>query len=920
MALNLYVPRFLDREEAAYRAAGGNYSITYTDNGDTYPGTDFVPIDSDIPYAVKGNTFSRNFNVFPLVIPPSTAHVTGEDENWRSTNFNLIATSTLSDEVFTVGFFGSNIFNVELASATYVVGDTDSSVSIVYNVTGFSGHDPHKTLSTLYEGDATIRPMIIESNPVTVGVVSTTDQVTINKLTLAPGLFGTADTGIALDAITNILVVIDSPPETLTDGDDYLPYLDTSYLDVTEFLIQEAVPTNRVNLEVVTGITYDVPTIGGWGVYDNATQLTAFDNYKLLLQDSITLTNDVDLIGYTGVIAKDTGIIFNISVTSLKATTYDFTASYNEFPVYALYTEVEPLRVAGATPYFHFERSGSNTLYHTSTDNIVTTQLLSNGSENEMALWTKVADSNVALAYNGAKSLVTVMDGEFLAVKLAGTDPEKISISNSNSIDITSGTSYFPATGSNNKLSIDTSTFYTTDNTAYDITVAGAGTNLNFLLALPPGEAVDYSVVNHTLELPVTQFNTAKTVVVTYNSTPTAISVTLPTARSSGYCARKLSKQLNDIAAIEGELLILGKPNGHVVVRNLTDQITPLLMTNVFDVFNYPSGTRMTAYNNSFVMPYNTTGLYGFMNIDNVLDETYDSLNDLNGYPISMTIRGYDVSNNFYLKVIKSDNPDLELSEDGSFINNTDNNLVVLTDKLNQYTRAYGVLSSPLNSTDIALYKATGSDKTVLDLYLHSGSTTASPFVATSLSASIASDSTKNYAGLGTNNSKEFWYYENLTKQPIMLDKQTVNNIISDTIYLQFTPGASDTSISMKIESDLTTLDYDIVSVALPTYSLFSSDINTWYSDLATNISTELTSVGLTAVSVVDTYNTATGVAIKLVNDPGEVLRQVKFGLPSGSSVNVVKLDIDTAAVPESQTTGIFAEFATPNNISFWLG
>jgi hypothetical protein len=921
MALSLYIPSYLDSEIQAFKNVGGNHSLAYQ-NGALAPNASvytYSPnggggVENIQAFTLKDNTFNSDFNIYPLVIPTGVTHPSGDDENWRSVNYDLLTTATLSPEVFTVGFFGSEMFSVTYTSAIYHITGLVTSVTITYAVNSYNGVHAAKTLSNLYEGSATLRPLIIDSTTVTEGLI---DTVTLQKLKLRSGIVGIATSTVPLTSISTIEVIY-SPSEALSDGTDYDSYLSDDYKNITEFLIQEATPTTRINIEIVSGVrgSGTVNSKPGWITTGGYTFPSGITNYKDAIKQSTGLTADPDLLGYTGTLSIDEGIMFNISVTSLKTVTYNYTADYATFPSYRVYEEIEPLRTANAKQYMLFSKGTtiSSSLYDGS-NNLL--GVLPSSSLSNTDAWTLIGDLNTHLRILNSGTVFTMLDGELATFKMDG-DIEQFGVSNSafisDSFSTSLGQKVFPSAN----LTINSVGYYTSDNTAYNISDYGSGnTQLNFLLSTTTPNTPDYSIVSHTISMPATQFNTAKNITSLYNSTTNIASMTLSTSRTIGYSARQLSNKLMTYSNINADLLVYGKPDGHVLVRNTTSSPSSIILTNVFDY------TISTDYGKSLVCPYNSTFIYGTMNSNNIADPIYNSIADLAGYPVGLTIRGYDTGNDFYLKLIKSDNPDYAPNTSGSFTNSTDNNLIILTDKINQYTRSFGVLSSPLTSTDIALYKATGTDNTVIDTYLYSGATTGSPFVGHMQNVNLTSDSTKNYTGLGANTSRDFWYYEGGVKQPILLNKQTAQNITSNTLFLQFVQGSSDTVFSLKVE-DLSSLVSTVVSVSFPAYSDFTGAIATWYSELSGNINTAVQSVigtgKMTTTVVSQAYNTGTGSAIVLTNDSGNILRQVKIGVPGTSSVTIVKLAADSTPLHESQTTDIFSELSTPNNISFWLG
>lgn len=926
MALEVYIPSFLEREKKAFKDSKGNHSIDYRSNGSTT--NDYQFICDNIPYKRFSSAEPLDLTIVPVTTTNDT-HVTGSDLNFRSFCFDVVLENT---SISKLEFSSLHLLPIEGFKTKFnkIYKETESDgfeyFKIEYDILEYIGDQPRSTLRTLFESEAVGYPftMGISINYGT-GLLSSTKEPMLQNISI---LTATEEEGIIANEVfeTEMIPFLDTPLNELRtfklkskarigEGEEEEAFKSLSNIcnRSENLFLYEKTPS------IITSILPMTPLV----THSNNSKLfppdspstlgsTSATNYRDLLAENmggsdiykVLRSNSLFTLLYPG-----SNQLATVLITNLKDKSYNYSPTESKIPKYRLYDSRDQM--------FKFNEVESATV-----ESDITQVKIKNLNSTITGLELLAADDPVSNMHKLSKYGLTFYKTEEAKYIIDTLNKDE-------DIVFQAVTSSISSAPTSTKTEFGNGLTYTGENPLYSIKEDANGTDFTEIILSGynnPMQYIDYSskklntisntsieiaIENEKLEIPIIKNNSVE---------------------SAGKTLRSSLKPFREYFETRG-LQVISSPEDELVLRNFSSQNKSISITKqVIDTsvkgFNYtPEAINETHYCTVLSKNKGIT--------------RYNPLNDMYGEPFVLKVKNLTAENKYYLRVDISSNPDETLDKKETIIVVNEQDINILANRLNQKLRKYGVLVSRYDNDHIIFYQALG-DYVVLDLYLYPADNLSSkPPQVSSLNifTTVNNFPTASTQGLismrfpkGMNNSFRYWYNEDNERQPMLT--RTTNDAHKDSLILQLQPTANDLVLRCKLETDLESLEYNIVNINLPSVSLYTSNKVDYYNQLKSSIDIAfnqlLPPTSRIKIEVLESNSfkteydslVPTNVGLKFTN-LGDKLRQMKFAFSGDSRIFEVITDEYYAVNTEyKKFVNIFSEFSgvvLKDGISFWL-
>lgn len=921
MALRYYIPYFLEREKANFRRAKGNYLIDFRDKGDSITDADLIC--EGIPFRLLESLENLNLNVIPFEVNSSEPHISGDNSFYRYFTCDLLAFSDSTSNVSTLYVKPVESFTYRNKSFEFISEDNILTIQATFDLYSYNGKNPEKTLNTLFRSSPILEYSLFvdEKSSTRLDALNSSDIFTITT----SNSIGTTEkkvfedlpmdtSNVKLSMLEQLSCRLNREifylPLTATEEEkqNYLTTLENNYFKDSNLYLRESFEDVSISITPISKVelnneSYTFPT----GVTSPLSDV--YTNYMsyLFLGTSNEADRNRSTIALTSSLDVNTGIYYTISCKTVSPVSTKFMDN-TLIPQYNLYSNLDNIL---PLPFTTIQNGIKITNFDINTYQTFTIINLEDGEETSLRV-------NLTTEQEINKQIAKLN----LASVVLGLDLYIFSIDDLTYLKISKETNSSSIINLSNSMTTEYGNNITVNNTWTFLNAVSRDHSIEVLL--DPLQNIESRVLKN-IEIQ----NRDKVTVVVNNTEFESSTLSFIESTPEINKIRHFVDQLNTQISPLDLNLIVTPPNILRLYNNSTEQSNFIGFKNNFINTIEKSENRFESQ---------VDDIYSVV-LNKTENPSYPVAEDfLIGSPIILKIFNLSALNQHYLKIdIKDSNAVIDSVRD-----NTETNINVLVDKLNKVLRKYGVLTAKYDEDNILIFKTNGSS-VLLDIYLYDNATITSqppvishlnintsilPFNSTTF-PSVVVDFPLN---LDKNTSFDYFYFEDNNRQPILL-RETLEDILETSFYFQVNPTASSTSIRMKLESNLTSLAFNIITVSLPAFALYTSNIQDYYNQLKTNLEVAITSVlgssGTLKVRVeqgdfqAPSPATVSNFSIVITSTDTQ-LRQIKMVVSNSAYIYNVSRSPNIAlgyehysAVPE-----LFSEFTgTPftEGISFWL-
>lgn len=912
MALKYYIPYFLDREKKNFKDKKGNYNIDYRSKGDNHSDATFTC--ESVPFKELVEGTDLGLNIAPLQII-DIEHPSKDDSKFRAFNFDMIITSLEGLDTALVMFVPEDYLNVspnpEITVKEYF---GQNHFHITFNIENYEGRYGDKTLADLYDTEVKLLPLI--------------GQLMSNKVHL-------------LEEDKNVLVYSQQNSSNVKDMWDTLTTLEerqTKLKDLkTITLVDLTIPVDQTTIEAYRTILTNVNQLFAFDVKDsvsvNITPISTVtkngENWYFPpsvispLSDTITnysLVPPKEAIQPSIVFApieQGQGIYLNIELKINRDKNYIF-QSLNEHALlkYNLFTNKNYLTpiLEGQSAYTVLKNIGITTNKKITIENrtLNSRTVLISRLNDEIELNKQLLPYGITVNFLNDDIFFACLHTHIVSIKIEDYEesrspwctnpPSPLVTSSGESLTVVDQVLIYRLSKDNlNKSYIE----FLLDASLIN---SGLVTLSNFTIKeLKPNSTFTFKVNNSTYESGVVQFPAGAPQV---NKHRRLFKIIKP----------KITETVRPVVLPEDQLLVMNRSSSDDYLIGYGKDSVRIDGTSLGMI------SGLSYY---YALPYRETEIPYFI-------EDY-----LQGVPFRLKILNLNAANTYYLILDVSSDPDesLRISSTVTLANQAD--LSIAANTLNQSLRKEGIICVPYNMTDLLFFKVSGQS-TWLDIKLYNGESLANnpPLVS---HTSVVLDYSTSFTNpklttavlfpsqIEENNSLPYYYLEDNNRQPMFLKPD--KNFLKSKRTLQVVPG-SDSVVYLKFENNLTSLEYNILTVNMPLKELYTSNPLAYYQQLKENIEIALTSaVGSNpelSISLEESsnYYNEIGVTAKAkyslaFNSLSSKLRQLKLGFINDSKIfEVTTNGKPLPCINYESTPNIFQEFTGINirqGVSVWL-